>query len=286
MIIQPQLSASHHHMMASVVTALPRDPIGTADDHAAQQSAAVALVCTLGPADAVQHMFAARTATAHFAAMECFRFAAQPEQGQAMAMRWMNLARTMARLSTDGIDRLERQQRLGPVEPPASADAGWAAEDAKSEPTNPMPSEERAAVSERQPPTPATQPAAATHPAMAAEPDHPAIENPIDPNNPTPSEEPASVAQTAPPPDTDTAATPEPAAIIEGTACRPAHPADPQPDSITETWAVAGTAQPSSNGMALDNHLQSLSDEEMLAFADRMLAQAAIGRAEASKAAA
>jgi hypothetical protein len=102
--------ASLCHTMTSVLTALPLDPRGTAEDHAMHRHAAVAILDGLHPNDAVQHMFAARTAAAHFVAMECFRRAGLPDQPDQAFVRLLRLADGMERMSTRSLDSLKRCQ--------------------------------------------------------------------------------------------------------------------------------------------------------------------------------
>jgi hypothetical protein len=191
---QPQpdgvVYASLRHMVTSVVTALPLDPRGTPDDQAMQRDAAVALLGTLHPNDAVEHMLSARIATAHFAMLECFRRFAVSEPSDPTAERWMKLAEAMDRMGTRALNRLKRSQtaasgkrRHGPTVSrgiPAPSDC-----------QNPMPAPERSPPTSDIPPLPqepatGQQPAAsarsAPHPVMPARQHDPV--RPEDPPNP------------------------------------------------------------------------------------------------------
>jgi hypothetical protein len=97
-------------MMTSVLTALTFDPRGTAEDQDVHRQAATALLGALLPKDPVQHMFAAHTAAAHFAAMDFFRRAALPDRGDEASGRLVHLANTLVRQVTRSLDRLQRCQ--------------------------------------------------------------------------------------------------------------------------------------------------------------------------------
>jgi hypothetical protein len=96
--------------MTSVLTALALDPRETVEDHAAHRHAAVAIIGALHPNDAVQHMLAARTAAAHFTAMECFRRAGLPDQPDAGLVCLVRIGEAMDRMSVRSMDRLKRCQ--------------------------------------------------------------------------------------------------------------------------------------------------------------------------------
>jgi hypothetical protein len=102
--------ASLRHAMTSVLTALPLDPNGTPEDHAAHRHAAVAILDALHPTDAIQHMFAAQTAAAHFATMDCFRRTARPDQTDEGSSRLLHIANGMARMVIRSLDRVKRHQ--------------------------------------------------------------------------------------------------------------------------------------------------------------------------------
>jgi hypothetical protein len=102
--------ASLRYMMTAVLTGLAADPRGTPEDHEAQRGAVAALLGALHPTDAAQHMFAARTAAAHFTTMECFRRAGLPDQPDPAFARLLRLADGMERMSTRSLDRLKRYQ--------------------------------------------------------------------------------------------------------------------------------------------------------------------------------
>jgi hypothetical protein len=144
--------ASLRHMMTSVLTTLAPDPRGTGEDHEVHREAAVAILGALHPTDAVQHMCAARTAAAHFTAMECFRRAGLPDQPDQAFTCLLRLADGMERMSTRSLDRLKRCQseaadRRRPAMP------GLAATIARAGRSHPMSSENPA-------PHPTPQPAA------------------------------------------------------------------------------------------------------------------------------
>jgi hypothetical protein len=102
--------ASLRHTITAVLTALPLDPNGTPEEHAAHRHAAVAIVSALQPTDAIQHLFAAQTAAAHFATMDCFRRNADPDQTDDGSRRLLHLANGLARMVIRSLDRVKRHQ--------------------------------------------------------------------------------------------------------------------------------------------------------------------------------
>src|ERR1700761_3973285 len=103
-------AASFSYMLSSVLTAVSRDPLGTAEHHAVQRDAAAASLVGLRPHGPVQHMLAARTVAAHFAAMDAFRRSGSDDATDEVIRRERGMAFTMSRLADTTHRSLEAHQ--------------------------------------------------------------------------------------------------------------------------------------------------------------------------------
>jgi hypothetical protein len=95
-------------ILSATLDTLPVDP--NPEVARAQREAATAALAALRPRDAVEAMFAAQAVAAHYAAMECFGRAAQPEVSDQVGMRLLGTAVALSRLAADQVRALERRQ--------------------------------------------------------------------------------------------------------------------------------------------------------------------------------
>ena len=97
-------------LVRTTLDALPVNPDWSADEIAARREAALLAIAALGPRDPIEAMLAARATVTHYAVMECFRRAVQPDIEDAMAMRLRNNAIALSRLFTTTLRELEQIQ--------------------------------------------------------------------------------------------------------------------------------------------------------------------------------
>ena len=93
-------------LLATLDAAMP--PGGTPED---RQKAAYAALAAHDPQDSVEQMLAAQAVAAHFAAMECFRQAMQPDADPKTADRARGRAATMARTMRDTMRSMAQHRR-------------------------------------------------------------------------------------------------------------------------------------------------------------------------------
>jgi hypothetical protein len=236
-------------MLTSVLTALSPDPRGTAEDHDAHRNAAAALLGALHPGDAIQHMFAARTAAAHFATMDCFRRAGLPDQPDEGTSILLATADRMERMSVRSLNRLQRMQSDA-ADRRRPAAAGLAAAIAKAGRNDPMSSEK-----------PGAKPASAAPPSAS-----PAQHRPMQPRGAAPADIPVgSVAAEAPSrPDAPT----PPCEHGRNHSMPNGMPSGPQPETALpfdrQAWLAAARSMSPEEQYALANRIQALRHEPPL----------------------
>jgi hypothetical protein len=104
-------------MVRSTLASLPLDPDAPEEDTAADLNAAVCALRSLRPRDPAEAMLAARIVSAHHAAMECFRRAAQPGISDITALRLHNKAISLASLAMRTQRELQKCQAAPPAYP-------------------------------------------------------------------------------------------------------------------------------------------------------------------------
>lgn len=104
-------------MVRSTLASLPLDPDAPEEDTAADLNAAVCALRSLRPRDPAEAMLAARIVSAHHAAMECFRRAAQPGISDITALRLHNKAISLANLAMRTQRELQKCQAAPPAYP-------------------------------------------------------------------------------------------------------------------------------------------------------------------------
>jgi hypothetical protein len=119
-------------LVRTTLDALPVNPDWSAEDIAARREAALLAIAALGPRDPIEAMLAARAIVTHYAVMECFRRAVQPDIEDVLAMRLRNNAIALSRLFTTTLRELEQMQAR-PARP-VQAVPETAASDADNQP--------------------------------------------------------------------------------------------------------------------------------------------------------
>jgi hypothetical protein len=155
-MIQPGINnPTFRSMLDATLATLTLDPTRNVEDLKTEREAATAELAALQPRDATDAAFAARAVATHHAAMECFRRAAVPGLSDDVAMRLLNRAAALSRLSMQTVQLLE--QRTGVVRGARAAAAvnPVAAAAAARGGQQPMPSERPASAA-----SPAAGPAA------------------------------------------------------------------------------------------------------------------------------
>ena len=153
----PLAPATLNTLLRSTLDALPHRPQASVEEIADRRHAAMQAIAALGPRDSVQTGIAGRTIAAHYAMMEAFRCAAQPDLPPALKLRFQGRAIGLARMMAVALrEPAQRQDRppLRVAQPPAV----------------PQPRPQPAAAPRTAPaPLPAaeTPPAQAGHPARA-----------------------------------------------------------------------------------------------------------------------
>ena len=99
-------------LLATLDAAMP--PGGTPED---RQKAAYAALAAHEPQDSVEQILAAQAVAAHFAAMECFRQAMQPDADPKTADRARGRAATMARTMRDAMRSMAQHRRQAKAAP-------------------------------------------------------------------------------------------------------------------------------------------------------------------------
>jgi hypothetical protein len=252
-------------MMTSVLTALTFDPRGTPEDHDVHREAAVALLGALLPKDPVQHMFAAHTAAAHFAAMDFFRRAALPDRGDEGSCRLVHIANTMVRQVTRSLDRLKRCQ-AEVADHPRPFPTGLAAAIAKAGRNHPMSSENMPSGTMSGEPMSGARPTPGPAPVAAAPPSaHPAAARPPVEPQPAVSSTPPLQAE---PRRENARNNPMSSEPVPGESM----PGEPRPEPAAETalpfdrqgWLAAVRRMSPQEQYALANRIQALRNEPPL----------------------
>lgn len=111
-LIQPATldTATIEATINGILDSLPTGPDATPAQVAAQRHAALMAVAELAPATSMQAMLAAQAVAAHYAALDNFRRAAQPEVEDALAVRLRINAAAMSRLMLVALRDLRDQQ--------------------------------------------------------------------------------------------------------------------------------------------------------------------------------
>jgi hypothetical protein len=139
----PITTAGVRDMLMSMLDTLSVDPKRNVEELKVQRQAAAATLSALQPRDAIEAELAARTVTAHYAAMDCFRRAALPEVSDEMAIRLRASGSSLSRMAERLMTALERRARAPHGARPAAGGnpvaAAVAAADSWGQ--HPMPSE-------------------------------------------------------------------------------------------------------------------------------------------------
>ena len=106
------------HLLDTIVEAIPAGDNDTDQTRATRRTAARLALLALKPTDAFQAMLAAQAVTFHYAIMDAFRRAAQPDLPPAMAARQRSNAATLSRTMQATLRTLRQHQA-----PPAEAQA-------------------------------------------------------------------------------------------------------------------------------------------------------------------
>ena len=93
-------------LLATLDAAMP--PGGPADE---RQQAAYEALAAYEPRDSLEHMLAAQAVAAHFAAMECFRHAMQPDTDPRLADRVRGQAAALGRTMRDAMKMIAQHRR-------------------------------------------------------------------------------------------------------------------------------------------------------------------------------
>ena len=104
-------------MLRATIAALPVDPNASPEATDAHRQAALVAVTSLRPRDAMEAMLAVRIVSAHHAAMECFRRAAQPDIDDNAALRLRGKAVSLANMATRTLLELQKCQAAAPAYP-------------------------------------------------------------------------------------------------------------------------------------------------------------------------
>ena len=104
-------------MFRSALTALPMDPAASPADAAQVRHSAMIALASFHVRDPIEAMLATRIVTAHYAAMECFRRAALPENSNQEMLRLHAKAVSLANLSDRTVRELTRLQAEAPAHP-------------------------------------------------------------------------------------------------------------------------------------------------------------------------
>lgn len=104
------------HLLDTIVEAIPAGDNDTDQTRATRRTAARLALLALKPTDAFQAMLAAQAVTFHYAIMDAFRRAAQPDLPPAMAARQRSNAATLSRTMQATLRTLRQHQA-----PPAEA---------------------------------------------------------------------------------------------------------------------------------------------------------------------
>ena len=104
------------HLLDTIVEAIPAGDNDTDQTRATRRTAARLALLALKPTDAFQAMLAAQAVTFHYAIMDAFRRAAQPDLPPAMAARQRSNAATLSRTMQATLRTLRQHQT-----PPAEA---------------------------------------------------------------------------------------------------------------------------------------------------------------------
>lgn len=135
--IDPFTLASIDTMYRSTLGSLPMAPNATDDEKRQLRQAAVAALASLGARDAQEAMLATRIVTAHYAAMECFRRAAQPDLSDNMMLRLQTRATALSNLASRTKRELQKMQDA-PLAHPVTEEVAEAAAAPQPEPRPPV----------------------------------------------------------------------------------------------------------------------------------------------------
>jgi hypothetical protein len=110
-------------ILRATLDTLPVNPRASAEETAILHQAARLAVAALGPRDPWEAMLAARATAAHYAAMEAFRRAMQPDLPDAMAVRLRSNAVALSRLASSTVRELAQLQAARPSDPASAQPA-------------------------------------------------------------------------------------------------------------------------------------------------------------------
>jgi hypothetical protein len=105
--------------LSALLDTLPHPPGASAEEIAARRASALETVATLNPRDLLETALAARIVAAHYAVMESFRCAAQPDLPADLKLRHQTKAATLSRLMDSTLAALLKRQ-AGPALRPAA----------------------------------------------------------------------------------------------------------------------------------------------------------------------
>jgi hypothetical protein len=105
--------------LSALLDTLPHPPGASAEEIAARRASALETVATLNPRDLLEAALAARIVAAHYAVMESFRCAAQPDLPADLKLRHQTKAATLSRLMDSTLAALLKRQ-AGPALRPAA----------------------------------------------------------------------------------------------------------------------------------------------------------------------
>jgi hypothetical protein len=132
---EPLDPALIEHLLDSIVEAIPAGANDTEQTRAIRRNAARLALLALKPTDAFQAMLAAQAVAAHYAVMDAYRLAAQPDLAPAMTARMRSNAATLSRTMQATLRTLHKHQA-----PPAEAKAQPSPRSpAQSRPAKPAP---------------------------------------------------------------------------------------------------------------------------------------------------
>jgi len=108
------------HLLDSILEAIPAGANDTDQTREIRRKSARLALLALRPTDAFQAMLAAQAVTAHYAIMDAFRRAAQPDLAPAMAARQRTNAATLARMMHATLRTLRQHQTPAAEAQPSS----------------------------------------------------------------------------------------------------------------------------------------------------------------------
>jgi hypothetical protein len=134
---QPELTPDFiEHLLGSIVAPVPAGEAGAETGNAQRHAAKLALLA-LNPADPFQAMLAAQAVAVHYAIMDAFRHASQPDLAPAMATRLRANAASLSRMMRSTLRLLRESQGIAPIRQRKASEQAASAEAANATPALP-----------------------------------------------------------------------------------------------------------------------------------------------------